>query len=59
MVGQFSTPITPLGGSFLYADSHTQPSPPDCYQVETVKKFSVPASVRLFSSGIAKRNFLV
>ena len=31
----------------------------DCYQVETVKKFSVPASVRLFSSGLAKRNFLV
>ena len=23
MVGQFSTPITPLGGSFLHADSHT------------------------------------
>ena len=49
MVGQFSTPITPLGGSFLHADSHDVPlyhekAVEDC--LEAVRFDGYPALAR-------------
>ena len=58
MVGQFFDADYPsrwviFARRFTYVSPHLL----DCYQVETVKKFSVPASVRLFFSGNRETEF--